>query len=151
MPLSNIVTDHFRISSQKCINHTNRIYGLRMDARPVSGLEKRSLVVKSFPGIYQPLLVSKNPFQRHVSSSETALTSQMQVAPNKFIMGNDKVGVLLLNLGGPETLEDVQPFLFNLFADPVICLLCIILINLCFSYYFSSSLLIFFYPITLCE
>ncbi|KAF5748304.1 hypothetical protein HS088_TW04G00256 [Tripterygium wilfordii] len=30
----------------------------------------------------------------------------------------DKVGVLLLNLGGPETLNDVQSFLFNLFADP---------------------------------
>ena len=29
-----------------------------------------------------------------------------------------KVGVLLLNLGGPETLDDVQPFLYNLFADP---------------------------------
>lgn len=32
---------------------------------------------------------------------------------------DDKVGVLLLNLGGPDTLHDVQPFLFNLFADPV--------------------------------
>lgn len=31
----------------------------------------------------------------------------------------EKVGVLLLNLGGPETLDDVQPFLYNLFADPV--------------------------------
>lgn len=31
----------------------------------------------------------------------------------------EKVGVLLLNLGGPDTLNDVQPFLFNLFADPV--------------------------------
>ncbi|GFR50422.1 hypothetical protein Agub_g12641 [Astrephomene gubernaculifera] len=30
----------------------------------------------------------------------------------------DKVGVLLLNLGGPETLSDVKPFLYNLFADP---------------------------------
>ncbi|KAL6204777.1 hypothetical protein ACLB2K_022044 [Fragaria x ananassa] len=30
---------------------------------------------------------------------------------------DDRVGVLLLNLGGPETLDDVQPFLFNLFAD----------------------------------
>lgn len=28
------------------------------------------------------------------------------------------MGVLLLNLGGPETLDDVQPFLYNLFADP---------------------------------
>lgn len=31
-----------------------------------------------------------------------------------------RVGVLLLNLGGPDQLEDVGPFLFNLFADPEI-------------------------------
>lgn len=31
-----------------------------------------------------------------------------------------RVGVLLLNLGGPDKLEDVGPFLFNLFADPEI-------------------------------
>ncbi|MBD2099438.1 ferrochelatase [Leptolyngbya sp. FACHB-261] len=30
------------------------------------------------------------------------------------------VGVLLLNLGGPDSLRDVQPFLYNLFADPEI-------------------------------
>ncbi|XVE53919.1 hypothetical protein DITRI_Ditri03aG0040500 [Diplodiscus trichospermus] len=30
----------------------------------------------------------------------------------------EKLGVLLLNLGGPETINDVQPFLYNLFADP---------------------------------
>ena len=32
----------------------------------------------------------------------------------------DRVGVLLLNLGGPEQLQDVRPFLFNLFSDPEI-------------------------------
>lgn len=31
-----------------------------------------------------------------------------------------RVGVLLLNLGGPEQPEDVRPFLFNLFSDPEI-------------------------------
>jgi ferrochelatase len=30
----------------------------------------------------------------------------------------DRIGVLLFNLGGPETLEDVRPFLFNIFVDP---------------------------------
>src|SRR5687767_2652527 len=30
----------------------------------------------------------------------------------------ERVGVLLFNLGGPETLKDVRPFLFNLFSDP---------------------------------
>jgi protoporphyrin/coproporphyrin ferrochelatase len=32
----------------------------------------------------------------------------------------DRVGVLLLNLGGPDKLEDVGPFLYNLFSDPEI-------------------------------
>jgi ferrochelatase len=31
-----------------------------------------------------------------------------------------RVGVLLLNLGGPDELDDVGPFLFNLFSDPEI-------------------------------
>lgn len=31
-----------------------------------------------------------------------------------------KRGILLFNLGGPETQEDVRPFLFNLFSDPEI-------------------------------
>jgi len=31
-----------------------------------------------------------------------------------------RLGVLLLNLGGPDKLEDVRPFLYNLFADPEI-------------------------------
>ncbi|MDB9523408.1 ferrochelatase, partial [Dolichospermum circinale CS-1225] len=28
-----------------------------------------------------------------------------------------RIGVLLLNLGGPDKLEDVGPFLYNLFSD----------------------------------
>ncbi len=31
-----------------------------------------------------------------------------------------RLGVLLFNLGGPESLADVRPFLFNLFSDPEI-------------------------------
>ena len=31
-----------------------------------------------------------------------------------------KVGVLLMNLGGPERIKDVGPFLYNLFSDPEI-------------------------------
>ena len=45
--------------------------------------------------------------------------SEAQAVPATPLIGNEKIGVLLLNLGGPETLDDVQPFLFNLFADPV--------------------------------
>ncbi len=31
-----------------------------------------------------------------------------------------RTGVLLLNLGGPDEIEDVRPFLYNLFSDPEI-------------------------------
>jgi ferrochelatase len=31
---------------------------------------------------------------------------------------SEKIGVVMLNLGGPDTLEAVEPFLFNLFSDP---------------------------------
>ncbi|MGF1512290.1 MAG: ferrochelatase [Elainellaceae cyanobacterium] len=36
------------------------------------------------------------------------------------VVTTGRVGVLLLNLGGPDQLEDVRPFLFNLFSDPEI-------------------------------
>ncbi|OMP10225.1 Ferrochelatase [Corchorus olitorius] len=47
------------------------------------------------------------------------VTSDTQAISTGPLIAEEKIGVLLLNLGGPETLEDVQPFLFNLFADPV--------------------------------
>ncbi|MGB9710906.1 MAG: ferrochelatase [Thermodesulfovibrio sp.] len=34
--------------------------------------------------------------------------------------GMDKIGVLLLNMGGPDSLSAVKPFLYNLFTDPYI-------------------------------
>ena len=36
---------------------------------------------------------------------------------NKEEEMNKKIGVLLLNMGGPEKQEDVRPFLYNLFSD----------------------------------
>ncbi len=34
------------------------------------------------------------------------------------MMGQTRVGVVLFQLGGPETLEAIEPFLYNLFCDP---------------------------------
>ena len=31
-----------------------------------------------------------------------------------------KIAVILFNLGGPDKMESVEPFLFNLFNDPAI-------------------------------
>jgi len=45
--------------------------------------------------------------------------SSAEVSNTIDVTGTDpKVGILLLNLGGPEKSEDVEGFLYNLFADP---------------------------------
>lgn len=54
-----------------------------------------------------------------VTAGALLTSNANELAPNS-VVGEGKLGVLLLNLGGPETLDDVQPFLFNLFSDPVI-------------------------------
>ncbi|OAY70156.1 Ferrochelatase-2, chloroplastic [Ananas comosus] len=80
---------------------------------------KSSVVSKIYPAWFHPSSSdSRHSFQRCFSSSEALLTSKSQPASTSLVLGNEKVGVLLLNLGGPETLDDVQPFLFNLFSDP---------------------------------
>ncbi|KDP34118.1 hypothetical protein JCGZ_07689 [Jatropha curcas] len=61
----------------------------------------------------------RNPVgQTHCATSAGAYTYGESSLESHSHAAEDKVGVLLLNLGGPETLHDVQPFLFNLFADP---------------------------------
>ena len=52
----------------------------------------------------------------------------MQAALSQWRVGShavlrvpmSRVGIVLLNLGGPERIQDVGPFLYNLFADPEI-------------------------------
>jgi protoporphyrin/coproporphyrin ferrochelatase len=46
---------------------------------------------------------------------------------------NERIGVVLLNLGGPDSLDAVEPFLFNLFSDPDI-------IDFPFSFLFRKKL-----------
>ena len=46
---------------------------------------------------------------------------------------SERIGVVLLNLGGPDSLEAVEPFLYNLFSDPDI-------IDFPFSFLFRKRL-----------
>ncbi|ESW09806.1 hypothetical protein PHAVU_009G157600 [Phaseolus vulgaris] len=62
-------------------------------------------------------LVSNQSLNKQFSVGSLATSTSQGVSDTTRLI-DDKIGVLLLNLGGPETLEDVQPFLFNLFADP---------------------------------
>ena len=98
-----------------------RCIGVHMEGCANFNLPKNSVVAKYSSGWseIQPLNL-KQPLNKYSLPLRALLTSKTQDVSSKLIVGDEKIGVLLLNLGGPETLEDVQPFLFNLFADPVI-------------------------------
>lgn len=49
-------------------------------------------------------LCAQSLMRRHFSTSVAAA-------------GNVKTGIIMLNLGGPETTKDVHPFLLRLFSD----------------------------------
>lgn len=89
-------------------------------------LSRNSLVAKYTSTQSSLLFANKQSQSRQkcLTPLKAVATSETPANSASPLIGNDKIGVLLLNLGGPETLDDVQPFLFNLFADPVkICLL----------------------------
>ncbi len=48
-------------------------------------------------------------------------------------------GVLLFNLGGPETLQDVRPFLYNLFSDPEIIRIKSIILRKLLAWFISTA------------
>ncbi|XP_052195693.1 ferrochelatase-2, chloroplastic isoform X2 [Diospyros lotus] len=94
-------------------------YGLQTDACAVSNLPKTPLINKTSTGWRGTQSLSlKQPINNYSMPLGALLTSKTQDVCTMPLTGDEKIGVLLLNLGGPETLDDVQPFLFNLFADP---------------------------------
>jgi protoporphyrin/coproporphyrin ferrochelatase len=52
--------------------------------------------------------------------TEQVATDQEGMAQAEPAKSGSRVGVILLNLGGPERIQDVGPFLYNLFSDPEI-------------------------------
>lgn len=63
---------------------------------------------------------SNNSMKYATSFKEDILNKQVATSSltEKNFPKDAKLGVLFLNLGGPETLKDVEGFLYNLFADP---------------------------------
>ncbi|XP_057851923.2 ferrochelatase-2, chloroplastic isoform X2 [Cryptomeria japonica] len=75
------------------------------------------------PFLYRTIKKTEFVDNNFISSRALPLAENIEVAPASDAVSDagvdqDRVGVLLLNLGGPDTLDDVQPFLFNLFSDP---------------------------------
>ncbi|KAG7984574.1 hypothetical protein I3843_04G167800 [Carya illinoinensis] len=112
----------FPLLLPQAICTSQRIYqcsGVHMEACHNSYLSKHCMVARFSSGWSETQsLFPKQSLKKSLLPPGVLVTSKSQDVSNAPIVGDDKIGVLLLNLGGPETLEDVQPFLFNLFADP---------------------------------
>lgn len=98
---------------------------LLIDSSPIGPRQASGFSLQpSSPGIStrpQSLSESKLEAATVLSLDNDSSISWSESANNEMSMADmkdPKVGVLLLNLGGPETGEDVEGFLYNLFADP---------------------------------
>ncbi|KAI3724716.1 hypothetical protein L2E82_36503 [Cichorium intybus] len=93
--------------------------GVKISKSDVSKFRHDSSVSSGITGRTFRKLQLQTSIQNGKSFCSTKVWTHPLIAsePNSDIE-EEKVGVLLLNLGGPETLHDVQPFLYNLFADP---------------------------------
>lgn len=59
-------------------------------------------------------------FLTRYSYDDRLITGEYYSRTPVAIDRGDRVGVIMMSMGGPETLEDVQPFLYNMFMDPAI-------------------------------
>ena len=59
-------------------------------------------------------------FVKNYSYDERLVTGDYYPTDPLTVEKGDRVGVVLLNLGGPDQSDDVAPFLYNLFMDPAI-------------------------------
>jgi ferrochelatase len=59
-------------------------------------------------------------FLKQYQYDERLVTGRYYPGGPLAVQPGDRVGVVLLNLGGPDKAEDVEPFLYNLFMDPAI-------------------------------
>ncbi|XP_024926787.1 ferrochelatase-2, chloroplastic isoform X2 [Ziziphus jujuba] len=116
---SNAPLDHHLRLLPRSLCNTQKLYRCP-EACMSDSLSRNSLVAKYTSTQSSLLFANKQSQSRQkcLTPLKAVATSETPANSASPLIGNDKIGVLLLNLGGPETLDDVQPFLFNLFADP---------------------------------
>ncbi|KAL6556666.1 hypothetical protein OROGR_005954 [Orobanche gracilis] len=115
----------FRINPQ--VNfHQNSASSRRPQAKSINTSEVSAARIShsnDFKSSFPCELALRLPAQRKDFVGKTFCSSGVCTYPGAITASHahtteEKIGVMLLNLGGPDSLHDVQPFLFNLFADP---------------------------------
>lgn len=106
--------------SNSSLQYNQTRVSMSTSCHPSEGCSPKHMVKQSF-SISGPLL--SMPVQRRrpsVNASTGVFTypGTESASESPSHAAEERVGVVLLNLGGPDTLNDVQPFLYNLFADP---------------------------------
>ena len=96
---------------------TDREIGRRSGGLSITrGRGLLSSSVKRLGGLH--MIRTTDQRQKHTDKLQATLMSAPMEEKGSASEERMKLGVLLLNLGGPESMGDVEGFLFNLFADP---------------------------------
>lgn len=77
-----------------------------------------ALSLRLMPQTQRPRFVSRSLRMSSTAAPHDPLTSTAVATSPTAAADSMRLGVLLLNLGGPEAMQDVEGFLYNLFADP---------------------------------
>ncbi|KAK9683862.1 hypothetical protein RND81_10G170000 [Saponaria officinalis] len=109
-----------KFNEYTCDHCPNGVSLSRCSPRSYSVSSSRTVndCIKNSSGFPSCQLNSKSNRAGISSCSATTYTGTFGDVDAASHTEEEKIGVLLLNLGGPDTLDDVQPFLYNLFADP---------------------------------
>ncbi|GAX81236.1 hypothetical protein CEUSTIGMA_g8668.t1 [Chlamydomonas eustigma] len=106
--VSSVVGAHSEVAATFAASCSNRCEDIRINQRFPKFLPHAAQFTSSSNRIFSRI--------KAIVSDLDDIELSYSLRPN--VQSAGKVGVLLLNLGGPDKIEDVQPFLYNLFADP---------------------------------
>lgn len=77
----------------------------------------RSLVVCRSSRPFFPLGFNTNIHSIMAAAAAASMSSSTSTGTSGNSKSNVKTGILMLNMGGPSSLEEVEPFLTRLFTD----------------------------------
>jgi len=98
-----------------------RLKGLLAPEQPTrNNAEPHSNIVLILIVFIDSIAINNNFPSCYEEAYNILLSISFYVKLQVVYMSSQKVAVVLFNLGGPNSLEAVQPFLFNLFNDPCI-------------------------------
>ena len=108
----------FHASSYRSTKNTKTMMKFRDEPKDPPPPQTQGMRQRAFQHQQSFSLLSTATTPLSTSRSSPGVSSASYSSTGTTTLGKPRVGLLLLNLGGPASTSDVPGFLYNLFADP---------------------------------